>query len=220
MYICVCVCVCVCFLQLIPGAGLHQKHLGFEWGPGDLLVYETNYRLQGIHIHTGKTLHSVNVWTRDDEVKVVKSSSVCCVSAQVRGLQALRLSTSWGKMKTSALPSCANSSTSPISSSGAAEKSKRTCPAKTRSHSESSCLIVWRCMTAHASAEMSWSVVVSCRFVSISKNYRSVIRACMEELQQNAGKHHMTHITHEEDKLLNQLIVFSFSFSVSTQMVL
>lgn len=27
-----------------------------------------------------------------------------------------------------------------------------------------------------------------CRFVSISKNYRSVIRACMEELQQNAGK--------------------------------
>ncbi len=53
--------LCVCFLQLIPGAGLHQKHLGFEWGPGDLLVYETNYRLQGIHIHTGKTLHSVNV---------------------------------------------------------------------------------------------------------------------------------------------------------------
>uniref|UniRef100_A0A671RR80 Nuclear pore complex protein Nup85 n=1 Tax=Sinocyclocheilus anshuiensis TaxID=1608454 RepID=A0A671RR80_9TELE len=32
------------------------------------------------------------------------------------------------------------------------------------------------------------------QFVSISKNYRSVIRACMEELQQNAGKRHMTHI--------------------------
>lgn len=26
------------------------------------------------------------------------------------------------------------------------------------------------------------------RFVSISKNYRSVIRACMEELQQVAGE--------------------------------
>lgn len=42
------------FLQLIPGAGFHQRHLGFEWGPGDLLVYETNYKLQGINnIHTG-----------------------------------------------------------------------------------------------------------------------------------------------------------------------
>lgn len=33
------------------------------------------------------------------------------------------------------------------------------------------------------------SVYYCLRFVSISKNYRSVIRACMEELQQVAGKH-------------------------------
>uniref|UniRef100_A0A8C1LFV7 Nuclear pore complex protein Nup85 n=1 Tax=Cyprinus carpio TaxID=7962 RepID=A0A8C1LFV7_CYPCA len=31
--------------MLIPSAGFHQRHLGFEWGPGDLLVYETNYKL-------------------------------------------------------------------------------------------------------------------------------------------------------------------------------
>ncbi len=70
------------------------------------------------------------------------------------------------------------------------QKIKRTCPAKTRSHSE--CLIVWRCIEQTRFAEMTGCVVVSCRFVSISKNYRSVIRACMEELQQSAGKHHIT----------------------------
>ncbi len=61
IYINVCVCVYIyiyimCFLQLIPGAGFHQKHVGFEWGPGDLLVYETNYKLQGIQIRSGQTV--------------------------------------------------------------------------------------------------------------------------------------------------------------------
>ncbi len=42
----------------------------------------------------------------------------------------------------------------------------------------------------------------------------------MEELQQNAGKHHMTHITHEEDEALDQLIVCSFSFQFQHKMVL
>jgi len=49
------------FLQLIRGVGFHQRHLGFEWGPGDLLVYETNYKLQGINnnIYTGLWKESV-----------------------------------------------------------------------------------------------------------------------------------------------------------------
>lgn len=108
---------------------------------------------------------------------------ITCIPAQVRSQRALRSSTSWGKMKISALPSCVNSSTSLISSSWGCRKSKRMCRAKTRSHSETSdikhslspgvCFLICHCF---------------CRFVSISKNYRSVIRACMEELQQNAGR--------------------------------
>lgn len=51
-------------LQLIPGAGFHQRHLGFEWGPGDLLVYETNYKLQGINIQNKCWRDSLSVCER------------------------------------------------------------------------------------------------------------------------------------------------------------
>uniref|UniRef100_A0A8C1ENU0 Nuclear pore complex protein Nup85 n=1 Tax=Cyprinus carpio carpio TaxID=630221 RepID=A0A8C1ENU0_CYPCA len=109
---------------LIPGAGFHQKHLGFEWGPGDLLVYETNYKLQGPRSASSPSVHVVR---RDEDIcspilrKLFNESHLIFV-----GLQ----------------------------------KIKEDVPSKNKKS----------------------------QFVSISKNYRSVIRACMEELQQNAGK--------------------------------
>uniref|UniRef100_A0A8C2JR67 Nuclear pore complex protein Nup85 n=1 Tax=Cyprinus carpio TaxID=7962 RepID=A0A8C2JR67_CYPCA len=111
-------------LQFIPGAGFHQKHLGFEWGPGDLLVYETNYKLQGPRSAGSPSVHVVR---RDEDIcspilrKLFNESHLIFV-----GLQ----------------------------------KIKEDVPSKNKKS----------------------------QFVSISKNYRSVIRACMEELQQNAGK--------------------------------
>ncbi|XP_060760323.1 nuclear pore complex protein Nup85 isoform X2 [Neoarius graeffei] len=109
---------------LIPGAGLKQKHLGFEWGPGDLLVYETNLKLQGPG-SGGSGCPFVHVVRRDEDIyspilrKLFNESHHIFV-----GLQNIK----------DDLPS----------------KSKKP------------------------------------QFVSISKNYRSVIRACMEELQQAA----------------------------------
>uniref|UniRef100_A0A8C1RE16 Nuclear pore complex protein Nup85 n=1 Tax=Cyprinus carpio TaxID=7962 RepID=A0A8C1RE16_CYPCA len=101
-------------------------HLGFEWGPGDLLVYETNYKLQGIRPRSASS-PSVHVVRRDEDIcspilrKLFNESHLIFV-----GLQ----------------------------------KIKEDVPSKNKKS----------------------------QFVSISKNYRSVIRACMEELQQNAGK--------------------------------
>ncbi|XP_077058242.1 nuclear pore complex protein Nup85 [Siphateles boraxobius] len=107
---------------LIPGAGFHQRHLGFDWGPGDLLVYETNYKLQGPKSAGSPFVHIVR---KDEDIcspilrKLFNESHLIFV-----GLQKIKED----------VPS----------------KNKKT------------------------------------QFVSISKNYRSVIRACMEELQQNA----------------------------------
>uniref|UniRef100_A0A8C1ZWE2 Nuclear pore complex protein Nup85 n=1 Tax=Cyprinus carpio TaxID=7962 RepID=A0A8C1ZWE2_CYPCA len=104
--------------MLIPSTGFHQRHLGFEWGPGDLLVYETNYKLSA-----GSPL--VHVVRKDEDIcspilrKLFNESHLIFV-----GLQ----------------------------------KIKEDVPSKNKKS----------------------------QFVSISKNYRSVIRACMEELQQNA----------------------------------
>uniref|UniRef100_A0A8C1PM33 Nuclear pore complex protein Nup85 n=1 Tax=Cyprinus carpio TaxID=7962 RepID=A0A8C1PM33_CYPCA len=103
---------------------LSCKHLGFEWGPGDLLVYETNYKLQGPRSASSPSVHVVR---RDEDIcspilrKLFNESHLIFV-----GLQ----------------------------------KIKEDVPSKNKKS----------------------------QFVSISKNYRSVIRACMEELQQNAGK--------------------------------
>ncbi|XP_035381591.1 nuclear pore complex protein Nup85 [Electrophorus electricus] len=103
---------------LIPGVGLKQKHLGFEWGPGDILVYETNFRPAG----AGSGCPSVHVVRKDEDIyspilrKLFNESHHIFV-----GLQNI----------TEDVPS----------------KNKKP------------------------------------QFVSISKNYRSVIRACMEELQ-------------------------------------
>ncbi|KAG7325967.1 hypothetical protein KOW79_010892 [Hemibagrus wyckioides] len=105
----------------IPGAGLNQKHLGFEWGPGDLLVYETNLKLQG----PGSGCPFIHVVRRDEDIyspilrKLFNESHHIFV-----GLQNI----------------------------------KDDVPSKNKKP----------------------------QFVSISKNYRSVIRACMEELQQVA----------------------------------
>uniref|UniRef100_A0A3B1K1J9 Nuclear pore complex protein Nup85 n=1 Tax=Astyanax mexicanus TaxID=7994 RepID=A0A3B1K1J9_ASTMX len=104
---------------------LRQRHVGFEWGTGDILVYETNFKLQGAGSARSGT-PSVHVVRKDEDIyspilrKLFNESHHIFV-----GLQNIQED----------LPS----------------KNKKP------------------------------------QFVSISKNYRSVIRACMEELQQGAG---------------------------------
>ncbi|KAG7243604.1 hypothetical protein INR49_011161 [Caranx melampygus] len=105
----------------IPAAS-DGKHLGFAWGPGDILVYETIYKGSGTTGSGRAVIHEVR---KDEDIyspilrKLFNESHHIFV-----GLQTIRED----------LPS----------------KNKKP------------------------------------QFVSISKNYRSVIRACMEELQQIA----------------------------------
>uniref|UniRef100_A0AAR2JJ12 Nuclear pore complex protein Nup85 n=1 Tax=Pygocentrus nattereri TaxID=42514 RepID=A0AAR2JJ12_PYGNA len=111
-------------ISLIPGVGLKQKHVGFEWGPGDILVYETNFKLQGAG-SGGPGFPFVHVVRKDEDIyspilrKLFNESHHIFV-----GLQNI----------------------------------KDDMPSKNKKP----------------------------QFVSVSKNYRSVIRACMEELQQVA----------------------------------
>lgn len=105
----------------IPAASV-GKHLGFAWGPGDILVYETLHKASGAAGPASSYIHEVR---KDEDIyspilrKLFNESHHIFV-----GLQTIRED----------LPS----------------KNKKP------------------------------------QFVSISKNYRSVIRACMEELQQAA----------------------------------
>ncbi|XP_041633595.1 nuclear pore complex protein Nup85 [Cheilinus undulatus] len=105
----------------IPAAS-DGKHLGFAWGPGDILTYETIYKSSG---GTGSASSFIHEVRKDEDIyspilrKLFNESHHIFV-----GLQTIRED----------LPS----------------KNKKP------------------------------------QFVSISKNYRSVIRACMEELQQAA----------------------------------
>uniref|UniRef100_UPI0037E81E1A nuclear pore complex protein Nup85 n=1 Tax=Semicossyphus pulcher TaxID=241346 RepID=UPI0037E81E1A len=105
----------------IPAAS-DGKHLGFAWGPGDILAYETLYNASGVTGSGNSFIHEVR---KDEDIyspilrKLFNESHHIFV-----GLQTIRED----------LPS----------------KNKKP------------------------------------QFVSISKNYRSVIRACMEELQQAA----------------------------------
>lgn len=98
------------------------KHLGFTWGPGDILVYETLYKASGIVGSGSPFIHEVR---KDEDIyspilrKLFNESHHIFVGLQTVGEE---------------LPS----------------KNKKA------------------------------------QFASISKNYRSVIRACMEELQQVA----------------------------------
>ncbi|XP_040918719.1 nuclear pore complex protein Nup85 [Toxotes jaculatrix] len=105
----------------IPAAS-DGKHLGFAWGPGDILVYETLYKASGA---TGSGCSFIHEVRKDEEIyspilrKLFNESHHIFV-----GLQTI----------------------------------KEDLPSKNKKP----------------------------QFVSISKNYRSVIRACMEELQQVA----------------------------------
>lgn len=109
---------------LIPGIDVTQKHLGFVWGPGDILVYETKYKATGAP-SADQGCPSVHVVRKDEDIyspilrKLFNESHHIFV-----GLQ----------------------------------KIKDDVPSKNKKS----------------------------QFVSISKHYRSVIRACMEELQQVA----------------------------------
>lgn len=109
---------------LIQGVGVKYGHLGFEWGPGDLLVYETKFKDKDEHFR-GPGCPAVMVVRKDEDIyspvlrKLFNESHHIFV-----GLQNI----------------------------------KDDIPNKNKKP----------------------------QFVSISKNYRSVIRACMEELQQIA----------------------------------
>ncbi|XP_034568105.1 nuclear pore complex protein Nup85 isoform X2 [Notolabrus celidotus] len=107
--------------QNIPEAS-DGKHLGFAWGPGDILAYETLYTSSGVTGSGSSFIHEVR---KDEDIyspilrKLFNESHHIFV-----GLQTI----------------------------------KKDLPSKNKKP----------------------------QFVSISKNYRSVIRACMEELQQAA----------------------------------
>ncbi|KAG5279982.1 hypothetical protein AALO_G00083650 [Alosa alosa] len=111
-------------ITFIPGINSKEKHIGFVWGPGDILVYETSHKAAGKQ-SVGPSCPDVQVVRKDEDIyspilrKLFNESHHIFV-----GLQNIR----------DDLPS----------------KNKKP------------------------------------QFVRISKNYRSVIRACMEELQQIA----------------------------------
>ncbi|XP_061557568.1 nuclear pore complex protein Nup85 isoform X2 [Phycodurus eques] len=108
-------------ITIIPTSS-HVKHLGFAWGPGDILVYETLYKPSGASGSSKTFVHEVR---KDEDIyspilrKLFNESHHIFV-----GLQTIREEIPSNKKKS--------------------------------------------------------------QFVSISKNYRSVIRACIEELQQVA----------------------------------
>ncbi|XP_030646420.1 nuclear pore complex protein Nup85 isoform X2 [Chanos chanos] len=109
-------------ITLIPGVDFRHKHLGFVWGPGDIVVYETNYTEKG---PGGSGRPAIHVVRKDEDIyspilrKLFNESHHIFVDLQ---------------------------------------RIKKDLPSKNKKP----------------------------QFVSISKNYRSVIRACMEELQQIA----------------------------------
>uniref|UniRef100_A0A8C2WH10 Nuclear pore complex protein Nup85 n=1 Tax=Cyclopterus lumpus TaxID=8103 RepID=A0A8C2WH10_CYCLU len=108
-------------MQNIPAAS-DGKHLGFAWGPGDILVYETLYKASVAQGSGCSFIHEVR---KDEDIYSPNLRKLFNESHHIFvGLQTIRED----------LPS----------------KNKKP------------------------------------QFVSISKNYRSVIRACMEELQQVA----------------------------------
>ncbi|XP_030646419.1 nuclear pore complex protein Nup85 isoform X1 [Chanos chanos] len=111
-------------ITLIPGVDFRHKHLGFVWGPGDIVVYETNYTEKGGG-PGGSGRPAIHVVRKDEDIyspilrKLFNESHHIFVDLQ---------------------------------------RIKKDLPSKNKKP----------------------------QFVSISKNYRSVIRACMEELQQIA----------------------------------
>lgn len=105
--------------------------------------------------------------------------------------RAVKMSRWWGKMRTYIPQFCASFSMSPITSLLDYRISEMIYQAKTKSPSKTNlrfaCLYYFHCVFKLSKCHSFAAVSFSCRFVSISKNYRSVIRACMEELQQIAG---------------------------------
>ncbi|XP_062307845.1 nuclear pore complex protein Nup85 isoform X2 [Osmerus eperlanus] len=111
-------------IHAIPGVNSYQKHLGFEWGPGDILVYETIYKASGAG-NSGQECSPIHEVMKDEDIYSPNLRKLFNESHHIFvGLQRINED----------------------------QPSKNKKP----------------------------------QFVSISKNYRSVIRACMEELQQAA----------------------------------
>ncbi|XP_066560427.1 nuclear pore complex protein Nup85 [Amia ocellicauda] len=52
---------------VIPGVDFKQKHLGFEWGPGDIIVYETQYKIAGA-APVGPGCLSIHVVRKDEDI--------------------------------------------------------------------------------------------------------------------------------------------------------
>lgn len=80
---------------------------------------------------------------------------------------------------------------SPITSLLVCKQLERTSPARIRKHSKNNschCFGKWVKYYFDLKFLSFFLLLLNERFVSISKNYRSVIRACMEELRQVAGE--------------------------------
>ncbi|XP_036409393.1 nuclear pore complex protein Nup85 isoform X2 [Megalops cyprinoides] len=116
---------------LIPGIDFTKKHMGFVWGPGDILVYETKYK------PTGSCLQ------------------IYCAASALPGCPFVHLVRKDEDIYSPVLRKLFNESHNIFVG---LQKINEDVPSKNK----------------------------KAQFVSISKNYRSVIRACMEELQQIA----------------------------------
>lgn len=132
--------------------------------------------------------------------------SVCF--SQVPQVKLVHSSMRSGKTRTSILPFYASSSTSHITYLSASRRFKMMSPARTRNLSKDPSRLTAPCFSKSLLTD---ALFLLHRFVSISKNYRSVIRACMEELQQVAGQYFINTLV-IEFHFSDDQISFSCSF--------
>lgn len=101
-----------------------------------------------------------------------------------------------GRTRTFIHPFYVNFSTNHITSLLGCRQLERNFPARTKKLSKIGVSDANIVCTDDSIAKIYNDVYYHLRFVSVSKNYRSVIRACMEELQQVAGENfdHMPNV--------------------------
>lgn len=117
-------------MQNIPAASA-GTHLGFAWGPGDILVYETLYKASGMCRYLFK--HFFCLFILLPNVTLLSPS---VLYFQVPEDQGAPVSMRSGKMRTYTRPFYANSSMSHITSLSACRPLERTSPARTKNPSK------------------------------------------------------------------------------------
>ena len=114
--------------QNIPAS--EGNHLGFVWGPGDILVYDTIYKSSGVYYQIVTILACVNI------LVTLSSYLYNLCACQALWVHAPPSSMRLGKMRTSTLLFYANSLMNPTTSSSDCRPLERTCLTKTRKHSK------------------------------------------------------------------------------------